>query len=363
MFQPERLTLARQRRGMNKTSLAKAISVTAATISAYEKGSSEPTPNTIGKLSDTLQFPIPFFFADLDHEVPVGSASFRALSRMTASQRDAALASGTLCVVLNDWIEKRFDLPEPDVPDLNPGILDPAGAATLVRTRWGLGESPIANVVHLLEAHGVRLFSLTDECREVDAFSFWRGDTPFMCLNTRKTAERSIFDAAHELGHLVLHRDHAAPRGRLEERQADSFAANFLMPEPDVRSADLRNPDLIQLAKAKARWRVSAAALNYRLHELGIISDWHYRELCIEMSRLGRNVELNPLPPEQSQILAKVLGFARQEGLGRAAIAKDLHLHVADLNALLLGLTVTALDGGREGGEGDEDSPRLTLVS
>ena len=48
----------------------------------------------------------------------------------------------------------------------------------------------------------------------VDAFSVWREYTPYIFLKLMKTAEHSRFDAAHELGHLVLHR-HGGPKGRL----------------------------------------------------------------------------------------------------------------------------------------------------
>ena len=51
--------------------------------------------------------------------------------------------------------------------------------------------------------------------------------------DTNKTAEHSRFDAAHELGHLVLHR-HGPPRGIEAERQANAFASAFLMPHGSV---------------------------------------------------------------------------------------------------------------------------------
>ena len=37
---------------------------------------------------------------------------------MTASQRDSALGAGAVALLLNEWIESRFELPNPDVPDL-----------------------------------------------------------------------------------------------------------------------------------------------------------------------------------------------------------------------------------------------------
>jgi len=103
----------------------------------------------------------------------------------------------------------------------------------MLRQYWLLGERPIKNVAHLLEAKGVRVYSLMERNVEVDAFSLWRNDTPFIFINTRKSAEHSRFDAAHDLGHLVLHR-HGGPRGQNAEREAQAFAAAFLMPKSSV---------------------------------------------------------------------------------------------------------------------------------
>ncbi|MET9565773.1 ImmA/IrrE family metallo-endopeptidase [Streptomyces tauricus] len=75
----------------------------------------------------------------------------------------------------------------------------------MVRTRWDLGQAPAPNMVHLLEAHGVRVFSLPPDSLEVDAFAVWRSGVPFVFLHTLKTVERARFFAAHELGHLVMH--------------------------------------------------------------------------------------------------------------------------------------------------------------
>ena len=236
-FEPERLALSRKRRGLNKTQLGKLVGLTPGTISAYEKGQTEPSADTAQRLAKSLGFPQSFFYVEVGDTVPLDGASFRALSRMTAAQRDTALAAGTMCIAFNDWIEERFDLPAPNLPDLDPGVAGAEGAATLVRAEWALGESPIRNVLHLLEAHGVRVFSLVEECQEIDAFSFWRGPTPFICVNTTKTAERTVFDLAHELGHLVMHRAHGVPRGRVEEQEANTFASNFLMPRSECRGS------------------------------------------------------------------------------------------------------------------------------
>jgi len=208
----------------------------------------------------------------------------------------------------------------------------------------------------------VRIFGLALECREVDAFSFWSDntDTPFIIVGTHKTPERQVFDIAHELGHLVLHRHHGEPRGRAEEREADNFASSFLMPRDDVLVAGPRSPTFGDLVKAKHRWKVSVATLGFRMHELGLMTDWNYHRICVQLAQIGRDQEVEPLPREQSRILSGVLADLRRDGVTRAKIAADLHLHTADLDSLFGRLAVSALEGGGEAV--DSDRPTLRLV-
>jgi transcriptional regulator with XRE-family HTH domain len=217
-FNYSRVDLVRRRRGLTKGALADAVDISPRNLSSYEKQRQEPNTSTVVRFASALGFPKEFFYGhDLDEPTPDG-ASFRALSKLTARQRDQALGSGALA--LSDWIEERFALPTPDMPQWQ-GI-DPETAADGIRQAWGLGERRIGNMVHLLEQHGVRVFSLAEEPAVVDAFSFWRGSTPYIVLNTRKTAEHSRMDAAHELGHLILH-GHGGPGGaRLSMRRNSS---------------------------------------------------------------------------------------------------------------------------------------------
>src|SRR3546814_19715675 len=89
-------------------------------------------------------------------------------------------------------------------------------------------------MVHLLESRGIRVFSLSENTKEVDAFSVWRDDAPYVFLNRFKSAERSRYDAAPELAHLCLHKHGGAAaeyRDSSGENEANAFAGAFLMPE------------------------------------------------------------------------------------------------------------------------------------
>ena len=152
------------------------------------------------------------------------------------------------------------------------------------------------------------------------------------------SAERSRFDAAHELGHLVIHQD-AKNKGREAEDQAQQFASSFLMPKADVLARLQRIYDLRQLVEAKRRWRVSLAALAYRVHKLGLISDWKYRDFCIELGQRGyRSNEPETIERERSLVWKKVLEALWQEQVTKQEIAKQLLLPEDEVEGLLFGI-------------------------
>lgn len=346
-FNPTRLELARKRRGLTKTALAGAIAVSRRMITFYEEGT-QPEARTITKMAEVLEFPEAFFHGPDLAELPLDSVSFRALSTLTSRQRDQALGSASLALAFGDWLKDNYHLPNPDVPRLQ-GV-DAETAAEAIRRIWSIGDRPIKNVTHLLEAHGVRVFSLVEECREVDAFSCWRELEPYVFLNTMKSAEHSRMDAAHELGHLVLHWNHGTPRGREAEQEAKLFGSAFLMPRHSVLTYAPRTGRLDQLVRAKDKWRVSVAALVYRMHELGMLTEWQYRSLFIELSERGyRTSEPDGCPRETSQVLAKVLIALRSEGKGLQHVARTLALSADELNKVLFGLVITGVEGGGSG--------------
>ena len=362
MFNPSRLTLARKRRGLTKTRLATAIDVERRAVTGYEAGEYPPAPETFARLVEVLRFPEAFFFGDDLEEPNASAASFRSMSKMTAGQRDMALGQGALALHFSQWIESRFELPAMALPDLR-HERDPEGAAVALRQLWGLGQQPIKNLLHLLESKGARVFSLSIDATEVDAFSLWKNDVPFMFLNTGKSAEHSRFDAAHELGHLVLHR-HAAPSGREAEQEADTFASALLMPRGSVLAHAPRFATLAQLITLKRTWTVSLAALTYRLHAVGALSDWHYRTLCIEISQRGfRKKEPEEAPRETSQALAKIFAALREDGVTKSDIARELGVHPTEIDQLAFGLMIQSMtDTAGENASAAKRSISLRLV-
>ena len=296
-------------------------------------------------MSLALRFPSEFFYGATLDEPPKEGASFRALSTVTARLRDQAIAAATLGLSASDWIDERFSLPVSGIPRYE--RIDPEMVAAEIRRRWQLGERPIRNMIHLLEMHGIRVFALAIDAQKIDAFSFWRGDTPYVFLNTKKSAERSRMDAAHELGHLVLHWKTGAQRDRQAELEAQQFGAAFLMSRGSVIAHAPRRASLNQIIEAKRYWKVSVANLTYRMHRLGLLSNHHFRMLFAEMGRRSIRVhEPEPAKRETSQVLEKVLIALRKYGITTNHIAKALHVYPEELNTLLIGLVNRPLELG-----------------
>ncbi|MER5948268.1 XRE family transcriptional regulator [Streptomyces sp. NPDC001904] len=348
MLTASRLVLARKRRRMTLSSLANKSGISVRSLTAFENGHKAPAPETMESLAEALGLPLAFFAAPDVEEIELDAVSFRALSKMSALDRDSARGAGRIVVEINDWIERSFGLPAPDVPTLP--HLSPEDAADRVRALWGLGEAPISNMVHLLESHGVRVFSLAADCASVDAFSFrWKRTRPFIVLNLEKSGERGRFDAAHELGHLVLHSEHRIPHGQEAEQEAQQFASAFLMPRSGLLAQKLYSADAKRILSAKLKWQVAAVALTYRLKDLDLITEWNYRTTVKQLSQMGyRRSEPGGISRESSQLLSKVFSTLRSQKIPVSRMAEEINLTVEELNLHVFGLVPTVVDGGGE---------------
>lgn len=350
---PERIDFVRRRIGLNKSEFAERLDIDRKTLQRIYSGQCDASDDVLTALVRLSGYPEDFFFKTVPVQPDPLGVSFRSLRSLTAGPREAALAAAGLAFELDDWIRVRVELPAHDLPQLTRHT--PREAAAALRSHWGIGTRPIANMVNVLEAHGVRVFSLVEETRHLDAYACWRDDkAPYVFLNTCKTGEHSRFDAAHELAHLVLHR-HSGTSKRDAEGEANIFASEFLMPQADLLACASRVQTFTDLIEAKPRWGVSAAALNYALNKIGIIREWQYKRNCIEISRFGRDREPEPIQHETSQIWAKVLTALWQRGITLSRIAADLHVPESELTRLLFNVAAAVRIP-------DRSTPHLALV-
>ena len=360
---PTRLILARKRLRMTLTALEKVSGISRRSITAYENGHSAPTNETLMDLAAALEVSASFLAGPEVPATQVDNLSFRAMSKLPATQRDAAASAATIAMLIERYLSERFRLPSLNLPSLPQ--LSPEEAAERVRADWKLGDGPIPNMVHLLEANGVRVFSLAADCESVDAFCTVNQEdgTPFVFLNMSKSGERGRFDAAHELGHLVMHVAHRVPHGPEAEKEAQEFAAAFLMPRQSLLRERPFAPSLPGILRYRTKWRVAAVAFTYRAHDLGLLNDWQYRTLIKTLAQMGyRRSESGGIQRETSLLLGKVLKLQMTKGRSMRELAEVVGISTEELNTHLFGLVPVSVDGRREQDDKMSVRPPLTLV-
>lgn len=330
--------MARMRMGLTITGFAERLGVDRKTVNRLESGETEPSDHLVAMLTKITGYETHFFSGSTLDQPDPESVSFRSIRSVTQKRRDAAIAAGSYGFALDDWVSARFQRPPCDLPNLGLAEYTPEAAAMALRLEWGIGNRPINNMINMLESHGVRVFALAEETKDLDAYSFWRESVPYVFLNSGKSCERSRFDAAHELGHLVMHRTQGA-KHQGAEHEANAFASAFLMPEADVFAHVPRITTLQQLIALKKRWRVSLAALVYRLNKLGRMPERQYKDFSILISQLGyRTQEPEPIDKETSQVWQKVFSYLWKQGITRTHIAREIGVPESEIHNLLYGI-------------------------
>ena len=301
---PEMVILARESRGFSQEALAAALEVSQGRISKIETGMLDVPDDLLEQLADVLGYPVHFFtqegrmmpveIAEIFHrkrqDVPVKLLN-QIYARMDIYRRHvAALLRAT-------DIECRLRRLDIDEYNGQASLI-----AKLVRAGLRLPRGPVHDLTRSLEDAGIIVITMDFETDKVDAISRWvPGLPPMMFVNERIPKDRCRFSLAHELGHLVMHEQ---PNQEIE-RQANEFAAEFLMPELDIRH-DLYDLTLTKLAQLKRHWRVAMAALLYRAQDLGTITATKARTLWADMARRGYKthepVELDPNSEQPSLI-------------------------------------------------------------
>lgn len=346
LFDRGRLRLARELRGLTQVQLAREVgAVTSASVSQFENGHARPAAATLHRLSVALRVPLTFFAAPARPPAQEQVRGFfRSLRSTSPRDRQQALAYVHLARELALELEKIVALPDLDLPRVSARDertllpLDAEQVAALVRNHWNVPAGPIVNMVRLLEQNGIIVVRFRVSIEKVDAFCVDFPDRPVIALGADKgLRDRSRFDAAHELGHLVLHGLEAKVGDKTIESQANEFAAALLMPAEDIRSELPSQLDWTALLRLKAKWHVSIAALLVRAKTLGVMDDHTYAQAWKALSVRGwRKMEPGSLgAPEVPVLLHRAVELVETTGLSFAEFVKRAGLSEADIRTLL----------------------------
>ena len=369
-FKPVRLAIARSARGFKKKQLASKINRSPALITKWESldYSHSPDENDIEALSRVLEVQKNWFFKNI---VDDNSASFfRSLRTELKTARDKTAAKLVFTHDIFEAAAEHIEFPYVDVPSLDglgdyrtlsPEKID--GLADQVREFWGLGDGPIDDVVTVIENAGIIVADDYLVSEKLDGVSRWFNDRPVILLAKDKdTGVRRRFDAAHELGHIILHRGVTAQQlhedWQLIEDQAMAFASAFLMPSNSFAHS-VRDMSLDSLANLKPLWKVSIAAMLMRLRSLNLIDANENKNLWKYYSyRKWRGNEPHDerIAFEAPVNLASAISMIAEDGVGELEIFMDnVGLLPNDLSALT-GVEASILS------QSSRIKPRLKLI-
>ena len=262
---------------LTQAQLAGAAGLSLAAYRNLETRKSVPRVDTLQSLAGALDVPI----QELVTPVPEFRAvRFRSFKRLKTREQILADVARWLSD-FNDLEEILADREEYRLKGFKwSGRREnrPIGAARWARKLFGLdGGEPVRDICGLLEANGIKVRPVRVASDAFFGLSVGPADGgPAIVVNTweRISVERWIFTAAHELGHLVLHsQDYdidEREEGRDSEREANLFAAHFLMPEEAFArewedACGLAFVD--RVFKVKRIFRVSYRTVLYRLSE------------------------------------------------------------------------------------------------
>ncbi len=351
-FSGARLREAREVRGVSAASLSELAEVTAQAIYSYENDRTSPSPPVLARLATALNVPEPFF--GLPKRTPtMETVFFRSMSSATKTARRRSQHRFTWLRDIAGYVREFVEIPAGNLPVLDlpadPLLLSDAeveDAADQVRSYWRMGEGPIANMILLLENQGAVIARDTLGAETLDGLSTFSSDEqrPYVLIGTDKgTPARWRFDAAHELGHLVLHAhvsQQALARTDLFKRieqQAHRFAAAFLLPLASFGD-DLFGVNLDALRSMKAKWNVSIAMMIIRARQARFISEDSERKLWINYNRRKWRT-LEPLDDttvaEEPRLLRRSIELVLTDGAQTPAdITSRLSLPASDIEAL-----------------------------
>lgn len=294
-FVKERLIEARDARAITQADLAKCLERPASTISNWERGHQAPEPSSLDLLARILGIPSGYFVRPMPTH-GISAIFFRSLANTTVRVRTREKARMRWLQHISLALQATLEFPHDGFPQivgprdyLKLKEVDLEHIAEALRTHWKLGESPVTNIVLVVENAGAIVGIDEVGNTKIDGQANWSAcdKRPYILLARDKyTAFRRQMDVAHELIHLILHygvdEDELAKNFDLIEHQAKYTACAFLLPHRSFPS-EIYSLSLDGFLALKARWKVSIGAMIKRARDLDILSEtaekrlWKYR--------------------------------------------------------------------------------------
>lgn len=356
---PEMVTLAREYRGYTQEEVGDKTGFSQPKVARLGNGSgADVDVDELDRLSNALAFPKEFFLQD-EVRLGFGSSSyyFRKKSSLSASDRKRIQSVVNLMRIhikrmlgaIDFQVSKSFRS-----LDLEDYCGRPELVAQAVRDYWKLPEGPISNLTALVEAAGVIVVQCDFGTREIDGTSLWIGEMPpLVFLRSDLPGDRWRWTLCHEIAHLIMHE---VPTETME-KEADRFAAEFLMPESDIKQQlqRIKRIGLDDMARLKPYWKVAMQSILRRSLDLGYTDHNQARYLYQRMGSLGyRTREPVDIEREAPQTVTRLFDcFTNDMGYDGDSLGEYLRMFKGDIESLY----------GLKFRSGKVEKPKLKIVS
>lgn len=336
----ERFKSARLLNGFSLQDLADKLEniVTRQALYRYERGEIIPDSAMIAKLSEAMKVKPDYFFRNT--QVEIGKIEFRKHSSLSVKEQNKVVEQ------TREFLSRYLELEEIlhlgltfRHPLKGFGIVSHAEdikkAAAQLRTAWDLGQSPIFNLLELLEDKQIKVVCIDADIK-FDGMQTWvNNDIPVIAYNKNLTdkTDRIRFTLLHELAHLLLQFDENLSHQQIE-KLCHQFAASVLLPEELLLKelGEHRNRLSIQeLGQIKKQYGISMQAIVMQALNHGIINEHYTKQFFNMMKQMGWRFE-EPIAYEgieESNRFDQLIYRALAEELismGKAAALKNVTL-------------------------------------
>lgn len=288
----ERLKRARESLGLTQEAVAAKLEIGRPRYSDIENGKRDVPLKDLYRFAEFYGRPIDYFIK----ETLLTDSGFKVLFRKTEGDEEVA----RVVTEFENLCEKMCELEDISGVTVRPPVNQDyqfernrewywgKHYADIERKQLDLGQAPLRNLSQLLEEkRGLKIFYLPipPERGVYGMFTYDQKMGGCVLINSNPNFGNQLFSLAHEYAHFVFHKEKLGiisteqESNSTDEKVANSFASNFLIPEDTLRDlfnmrikeeSDVKAEDVVYLADY---FGVSFTAMVYRLNNLKLITD------------------------------------------------------------------------------------------
>ena len=244
-----------------------------------ESGKSKPNLSTLEKIAKVYNVDVTDLLKETQQQIL--KVRFRALEKKNIRKREDIISEISLWAEKYNKLVNQLNLEssfEYKLADIENTTKDPIIMARKARKALGLKNETVMDICNLIEFKaGIKVMAKqfnSDSFFGLSAEDIYGGKIIVVNTWDRISVERRIFSVAHELGHILMHflnvKNDLTSEDKDEEKEANTFASHFLMPDSDFISVwnKSANCDFVdRVIRVKQIFRVSYQVVLYRLSE------------------------------------------------------------------------------------------------